>query len=460
MNCFRKLLAPLFLTAVATLSTPQIHAATDSNGCLDTNGDGWGWFKGQRCQTGTATEKSVDSLPVVTQSAQQNASCVDPDGDGWGWDGQKSCRIESSPTPTKPEATLLHDSCLDTNGDGRGWFKGQRCQTGIATKKIVTPATQASAASQSVTSDNSCIDADGDGWGWDGQKSCRSTNAAVFHNAAPKITSYASSSGSTIPGNCDRINSGNYHITELVTDVFLSAGQSNAAGGQTDYNPGHSKDRINSRIIVWTENNRWEIADPKTQTWHDGKHPSGHGKYANHPAFQIARGIADNDNCRVVAFIATAASGMPINYWLNDVNGHYSSILHTVPAALNALPGKYKIDMIWWMQGEADDDQIVDRYYLKLTDLINRFRSQNWFDNNGLFVANETRIHTYANEAIRRLATDADSFTDYSRGADSASLRFPSIKPNGVHFNAYSLRQIGDLVADKYVYEYLPRISR
>ena len=311
-----------------------------------------------------------------------------------------------------------------------------------------------SPAKQSVSSGSSCIDADGDGWGWDGEKSCKIADTALFDHSLPTTTFRVNSSGSTIPGNCDKINSGNYHLTELVTDVFLSAGQSNATGSQTNYDPGYSKDRINSRIIVWTENNRWEIADPRTQTWHNGKHPSGHGNYHNHPAFQIARGITDNDNCRVVAFIATAASGMPINYWLDDVDSHYTDILHKVPAALNALPGKFKIDMIWWMQGEADNDQIVDRYYLKLTDLINRFRSQNWFDNNGLFLANETRNHFYANEAIRRLATDFDDYTDYSRGEDSTSLRFPSIQQDGVHFNAHSLRQIGDLVANKYIYEY------
>lgn len=394
----------------------------------------------------------------------QNSICVDSDGDGWGWDGQKSCKLADQ-TSTTPQAAFkkqqtafnINSDCLDTNGDGWGWHNGQRCQTGTSS---VNAATQPAIVKDQTTVVSACIDSDGDGWGWDGQKSCRVTDKFTQHQYAPVVTNRVNHSGSSVPENCHKINSGNYHITDLVTDVFLSAGQSNATGGQTNYSPDHSRDRTNNRIIVWTENNRWEIADPKTQTWHNSKYPSGKGYYQNHPAFQIARGITDNDSCRVVAFIATAASGMPINHWLHDVNGHYSSILHKVPSALNALPGKYKIDMIWWMQGEADNDEIVDRYFLKLGNLINRFRSQNWFDNNGLFVANETRIHTYANEAIRRLATDGDDFTDFSRGADSADLRFPSILPAGVHFNAQSLRQIGDLVADKYVYDYLPRVNR
>ena len=109
--------------------------------------------------------------------------------------------------------------------------------------------------------------------------------------------------------------------------------------------------------------------------------------------------------------------------------------------------------MIWWMQGEADDDQLVERYFYKLSDLINRFRSQNWFGIDGLFLANETRRHHYANEAIRMLATDDDPHTDYSLGEDSIDTRFPSITAAGVHFNATSLRRIGDLVANRYLRE-------
>jgi hypothetical protein len=402
--------------------------------------------------------------------------CIDHDGDGWGWTGTESCKV-SSTTPTAPVTTpvtvstiqpKIQSDCLDTNGDGWGWHNGNRCQVSAAQVRTSPPSVSQSSQTtvqqpttlqstvQNTTANSFCVDSDGDGWGWDGSKSCR-----MGASPQPVVqTSFGNTqvnrSGSAVPENCDKINSGNYHITELVTDVFLSAGQSNATGNQTHYNPGHHTDRINNRVIVWTERNQWEVANPQTQVWHDGKYPRGH----NHPAFQIARGIADNDSCRVVAFIATAASGMPIDYWLNNEDSHYSSILHKVNSALNALPHQYRVDMIWWMQGEADDDEIIDRYSLKLAELIRRFRSQNWFANNGLFLANETRIHTYANEAIRRLANDSDNFTDFSRGADSASLRFPSILPAGVHFNAQSLRQIGDLVADKYVYDFLPRVNR
>ena len=304
----------------------------------------------------------------------------------------------------------------------------------------------------SSSTDINCVDSDGDGWGWNGITSCRIKEPSNNNSAAQVTTRATKKTGSTVSENCNKLNSGNFHITELVTDVFLSAGQSNATGNNTVHNPyQHTQDRVSNRVIVWTENNRWEIADPNTQTWHNGKYPNGD----NHPAFQIARAITEQDSCRVVAIIATAASGKPIDYWRYDIDGHYSSILRKVPVALNALPGRYKVDMIWWMQGEADDDQIVERYFNKLSDLINRFRIQSWFGVDGLFLANETRSHRHANEAIRMLATDADHYSDFSRGEDSTDLRFPSILPAGVHFNAASLRQIGNLVAHKYLNEHL-----
>jgi len=385
------------------------------------------------------TEHVIALNTYSTNDTDTAVVCNDPDNDGWGWTGSESYKVVK-PTPVS----------IDPTGNG----------TQGSSNKLITNYT---------TTLSPCDDPDGDGWGWTGTESCKvgesdrdtsEPNISVIthtpYNYRPVVTNNSNST-SRVPDNCKKLNAGNYHITELVTDVFLSAGQSNAAGGQTVYNPwSHRKDRVNARIIVWTENNRWEVADPDSQTWHNEKYPKGQ----NHPAFQIARSITDNDKCRVVAFIATAASGMPIDHWRNDVDGHYSSILQKVPTALNALPGKYKIDMIWWMQGEADDDQYVERYFYKLTDLINRFRSENWFDSDGFFLANETRTHLYANEAIRMLTADANPFTDFSRGSDTSDMRFPSIKPAGVHFNATSLRQIGDLVAGKYLYEYLPRVNR
>ena len=315
------------------------------------------------------------------------------------------------------------------NGIRYGWFEHATCVF----------------ESSTGTSDAiDCIDPNNDGWGWNGVASCRMTPSE-----APAIAD-----------NCEKLQSGDYRITDLVTDVFLAAGQSNAAGADTLYQPDlYDQDKVNDRVLVWTEKNTWEIANPRNQTWHDGTFPSGPNHFYNHPAFQIGRAIADLDECRVVAFIPTAAPGASIDRWLYNQDGEFSDIVSTVNRAINALHVRHQVDMIWWMQGESDNDPVVSRYYDKLNDLITKFRNQTWFPHNGYFLANETGWSTYANQAIRLLGTDSSEYTDYSRGEDSANDPFPNVAGESIrtHFNEVALRKIGDLVARKYLYEYLNR---
>jgi len=373
-----------------------------------------------------------------TQTEMEIARCIDSDGDGWGWNGEESCRTNSIDIYSR--ASTSNSVSIDTDLDNV------------------------------ASAPRDCMDYDGDGWGWDGVASCKILGAgSVVERSATTIplsnsvngTSNGNSTNdkaSEVPENCHKLESGDYHITELVTDVFLTAGQSNATGEHTTYDPvQYIKDKTNKRVLVWTDKKRWEIADPRNQTWHNGKFPSGKGQIFNHPGFQIGRAIAELDECRVVAFVATAAAGMAIDHWRHDREGHYSQITNTVTEAINALPVKHQVDMIWWMQGEADDDQIVSRYFYKLKDLIAKFRSESWFSNTGYFLANETGWHLYANEAIRMLRTDNDAFTNYSRGEDSLADPFPNRidEPVRVHFNEVSLRKIGDLVAKKYLREIL-----
>jgi len=401
--------------------------------CIDENNDGWGWNGVASCRVGAVAESSVLSadrgVQNVAQQIQGAAECIDSDNDGWGWNGVESCRVGA--TVNSSNTNLTEQSAPFAGSGGQN-----QLQDGLQ-----------------------CIDEDNDGWGWNGVASCQITSSVKStgiqsDNSAGRFFD----AGSDVSDNCAKLESGNYHITELVTDVFLTAGQSNAAGNKTRYEPNqHSQDRVNNRVLVWTENNRWEVANPATQTWHNGKFPSTRYVNYNHPAFQIGRAIADQDGCRVVAFIATAASGKPIDHWRHNLEGHYSHIQNTVTNAINALPGRHQVDMIWWMQGEADNDQVIERYFSKLTDLIAKFRSESWFQWDGYFLANETGWSPYANQAIRLLAGDGSNYTDYSRGEDSAADRFPHIaeEVQRTHFNEVALRKIGDLVAGKYLYEYL-----
>ena len=379
--------------------------------------------------------------------------------------------IESHNHKSTPEGDYGNLLCEDSDGDGWGWDGTASCKVADYTSEQNNKATRTSSFLTNTSPTNSvCDDPDGDGWGWDGTASCRvnsQTASTVKTNVSLPTYTYTVRDTDRLPPpakkvanhekNCSRLDSGDFHITELVTDLIVTAGQSNATGDQTRHEPGiYKEDRPSDRLLVWTSKNQWEIANPSTQTWHDEKYPSGKGQVFNHPAFQIGKALVDSNPCRVVALIATGAPGMPIDHWLLDQVGHYTHINNKVTSAINSLPGKSRVDMIWWMQGEADNDQIVNRYMEKLAGLIKKFRSESWFSHDSYFIANETGWFPLANLAIRSLAFDGDIFTDYSRGEDIRSDPFPNrlgeIKP--VHFNSTSLRKIGRLVASKYIREY------
>ncbi len=430
--------------------------------CVDPDGDGYGWNGTETCipSTGSTAAPASNNVNNNTSSSASGA-CLDPDGDGYGWNGTSSCDPNTGSTSTQSTNNSNNNSssasgaCLDPDGDGYGWNGTSSCDPN--TGSTSTQSSNNTNNNTSSSTSGACLDPDGDGYGWNGTSSCD-----------PNAGSTSTQNNNNSNNNCAALNSGR-PITELVTDVILTAGQSNAAGNNTNYNPGgNNKDRVNSRFIVWTNKNRWEIANPSAapngQVWHGkpGKGyfpaPPGTSRRHNHPGFQIGRAIVNSDSCRVVALIATSAPGMNINHWLNNVEGHfYNDIEDTVNRALNGLPLKNKVDMIWWMQGEADNDPNIDYYFGKLKRLISMFRSRSWFDNQKYFLANETRGSNNANIAIRKLRTDGDPYSDYSRGEHKSNDQFPYIshERTTVHFNEVSLRKIGDLTAQKYLRDYL-----
>ena len=440
----RHLLASILIGMSFCLVPSNMSA--QSQQCIDTGviGDGWGW-------NGTA------SCRLATTSANTAGSCADTGviGDGWGWNGVASCRIgqnsstqsttaassNTSTQSTPASSNTSSTNCIDTGviGDGWGW-------NGTASCRI--PRTTVSATSNTSTNSSSaCIDTGviGDGWGWNGTASCR-----IGVNNQP------TNNQPTNNNICSRIDSSRSinELVSVVTDVVLTAGQSNAAGNNTDYNPNIFQDRGNIRMLVWTNNNRWEIADPRTQRWHGSlPFPNNYNGVFNHPGFQISRALTNQDQCRVVALIATSAPGQRIDYWLNETDGHYRYLTNKVYNALNAL-GRDRVDLLWWMQGESDDNANHGQYFNQLNRLIAKFRREGFFDYNGYFIANQTRDSYNANAAISWLDSDNDSKTLTSIGQGLPFIR--SEYPETVHFNADALRTIGDAVANLY----LSRVGR
>ncbi len=388
---------------------------------------------------------SVISLLLIVVALEAGAvdTCAsaasDPDGDGWGWENEASCRVKGSngaasriatatALPEKSPNNELKDyECVDPDGDGWGWIeaikksckmsdkdkKNQALKNEDKAKKKLLKLDTSLKRQMKVASDPSeCVDSDGDGWGW---------------NARLKISCEIKAPDPKSP----------YTVADI-TDVILVAGQSNALGaGRT---PDDILDAPHERVFVWTYSEGWKIASLKTQIWFEDGSPKVGGAGQLVPGFRIAKSIAQKDSKRVVGLISTGVAGMSIKFW--DKSGkEFPSILKKVSLALAALPKKTNVDLIWWMQGEADDPHAVD-YFAKLRSLVERFRKSGWFSD-GYFVANET-VGSEVNSIIRRLNVDDDPLTCFSEGEGFLSA-------DKVHFDEPAIRRIGDLVAEKYL---------
>ena len=136
----------------------------------------------------------------------------------------------------------------------------------------------------------------------------------------------------------------------LVTDVILTAGQSNALAEGSRFQPDlfPAKDRLDARILVWTQYDGWKVANPLNQIWEYDRFPARPWDPVNSnnsPGYQIARAIVDADPSRVVAFIPTSTPGQSIRYWRFG-DEPYDMIKQRVENALNELPSKINVDLL------------------------------------------------------------------------------------------------------------------
>lgn len=342
-------------------------------------------------------------LLAMIAATAHGEECIDADGDGWGWTGTASCRIDQH---IVNEIKTDLKQCVDSDGDGWGWNGTESCRISQSKPRLPPVTTLSKTAAQ-------CVDTDNDGWGWNGISSC-----TVKREIDVKAT-----------GNIDGI-----------TDVIVMMGQSNALGNQTLVNLEH--DYADERILAWTKNEGWQVANLCTQVWRGTWHPWQGGRCSNHPAFQIAKGIVAKDSSRKVALIPAGDAGKPISSW----NENASSLIlarQRIESALDKLPEINTIDLIAWSQGESDHGN-EHNWYNSLTDLIYRLQQENWVDAGSTkFIAQETAWSS-VNEVVHWLDSDNNPLT----GAITASDQ--PLK-DVAHFTGDALRVIGRRYADKYL---------
>jgi len=279
------------------------------------------------------------------------------------------------------------------------------------------------------------VDPDGDGYGWNNPGSC--------------IMPTGDDGGSG--GVCPSGDGNRFEIT----DVIVTAGQSNAVANSSAFNNDETdSQRCSNKVYVW-HNNKWTYANLNTQKWlSQSRLKQAHG------GFQIAKQINDKNSNKVIGIVPSGTNGESISHWVNGQNNFNSAFWNInwhVGQALGKLPSISKVSMIWWMQGEADEGN--SNYSVELDYLIEGFSGRGWFDQSKLFVANEIRKNTNVNVDIRALNGDADQFaqTCSSRGQGLAPVGYVADYGNGdsgndnVHFNSASFRTIGNEVANRFL---------
>lgn len=356
----------------------------------------------------------------------QVPECIDtpPVGDGWGWNGTESCRV---------------DATTDT--------------TTVVVDTEVTVAPTDNTGSQVAE----CIDTPpvGDGWGWNGSESCRVGGAPI--DSAPIVdttpvstppvvsppvvsdTTGTQGSGSQ-PQDTTTFNTS----PELITDLVLVTGQSNALGAGTSFD--EFLDAPDRRVMAYT-NQGWQVAS-LNQVWDRNWFPRNDPSTppSNNFSLHFGKRVAERTPDRVVGFILVTSPGSRISDWGPD-SALFESIRDRVSQAINDIPLKSRLDAILWHQGESDGED-RDEYSAALYDLITRFRSEPWFDDGRPFICGET-AGSPVNNQLNRLNTDADPWTACVEGEGLAVL------PGTDHFNASSLRTIGQRYADEYLRQWL-----
>ncbi len=230
---------------------------------------------------------------------------------------------------------------------------------------------------------------------------------------------------------------------DLITDLVMITGQSNALGASTTFD--EDLDRPNSRVYAFTDQG-WRIADLH-QFW-DLTHPGNFSdsdpdrEPFNNFGMHFGKTIAENRTDRRVAIVLITAPGREIAHW--DLDGEFfGQIRNKALNALNQIPHKSSFDGILWHQGESDAAD-SDYYTTKLNQLITNFRNESWYGYEKPFICGET-IGLPVNNRLNRLNTDGDDWTACVEGEGYPSLG------DGIHFSAEGLRRIGSNYAWEYI---------
>jgi len=184
------------------------------------------------------------------------------------------------------------------------------------------------------------------------------------------------------------------------------------------------------------------------QTWDLGRYPrnSINEIPSNNFGLHFGKRMAERRSDRVVGIVLVTAPGESISHW--DGNGEFfAQIRDKVSRAISDLPYKSRVDAVLWHQGESDGED-RNEYGDALFELITDFRSEPWFEFGFPFICGET-ASLPVNRQLQRLNSDNDPWTACIEAEGLATVG------DDAHFNAESLRTIGQRYADQYIEMFL-----
>lgn len=189
------------------------------------------------------------------------------------------------------------------------------------------------------------------------------------------------------------------------TIFILSAGQSNCiarcagTGGVIT---------LSDSVEAWNGGSSWVDAAIGTAPFNTNA-----GNYA----LSFANEMWENYH-KYIRIVKVCHGGNEIENWLPPINDNMDDIEAELTSA-----GIYRIDVVVWLQGEANHDGSAycnndNCYRTKLDSLVTVMRGKSWFGANGLFIAGQLYNGTYGdrNGVIAELN---DSYADKDASAPS-----------------------------------------
>ena len=267
-------------------------------------------------------------------------------------------------------------NCPDSDGDGYGWDGSATCFPFGLDPQTNQPAPQPNPQPTTPTNPGAvCIDSDGDGYGWDGSATCFPDGNPPGNTGNPGTTPVNNPTGGN---SCPNVDSD--AVRASLTKVFVSAGQSNAVGGNSDFDPSVDSANCSLRLYVWDDDARqWQLANlgDSNQQWINNSNRGEQGTKAgsnSNGLYHIGKHYANLFPNQVIGLIPTGTPGMPINYWLQNS----FQIVNDIDAKVTRAIGSSRaVDMIWWMQGESDGNN-DQNYQTSFDSLMQNIASRNW----------------------------------------------------------------------------------